>query len=470
MLRLVGILALLVLSACTTTRKVTILHFSDYHSHAVPFYVDGEGESAGIARAFGYVKPLSEREDVLVFNGGDTMNRGAPAWSDKYGCIEWAWWNGVVDAMAYGNHDADYGTETFSRCVDSIEYPILGANVVAGDGQPVFLHGGKPYAVFDRGGVRVGVFALAGRDFETLVGESSSPASEVRFRDRATVGREVVEALRNEERVDAVVLIGHASTEDDESLAREVAGIDLILGTHSHRLESPRRIDGTDTWILSPGQYLTHVSRAELTVGRSGLTIAGDLVAMASERIEDESMAARVAGLQRELELDPSYAELFRVIGSLDEPLSNAGVNERNTPLGSFVMTAILDDAHTDGAASTSSSFRGSLPSGVIRETDLRDVLPYDNRLLRYELSGDALSALLELIASRRGTDSFCQTAGELDAIDSTRSYSVAVTDYMAKVSADYRQFFSRLEPVDVGITVRESVRRALAGSPAKDR
>src|SRR5687767_7241923 len=92
------------LSADTT---VTLLHFSDYHSHALPFYTD-DGERGGIARAIGYLRG-EKRRGALVFSGGDTINKGSPAWSDRYGCAEWPWLNGVVDAMAFGNHDADYG-------------------------------------------------------------------------------------------------------------------------------------------------------------------------------------------------------------------------------------------------------------------------------------------------------------------------------------------------------------------------
>src|SRR3954462_797917 len=95
------LLLALPLSADTT---VTLLHFSDYHSHAQPFYTD-EGERGGIARAIHYLQREKQR-GALVFSGGGTINKGAPAWSDKYTCAEWPWFNGIIDAMAFGNHDA----------------------------------------------------------------------------------------------------------------------------------------------------------------------------------------------------------------------------------------------------------------------------------------------------------------------------------------------------------------------------
>ena len=86
---------------------VTLLHFSDYHSHAVPFYSEGQANTAGIARLIAFLQPYANDPNSLILSGGDMMNFGAPAWSDKYHCAEWPWLNGIVDAMAFGNHDAD---------------------------------------------------------------------------------------------------------------------------------------------------------------------------------------------------------------------------------------------------------------------------------------------------------------------------------------------------------------------------
>src|SRR5262245_44256165 len=194
---------------------VTLLHFSDYHSHAVPFYSEGQANTAGIARAIAYLKPFADKPNTLIFSGGDTMNRGAPAWSDKYQCTEWSWWNGIVDAMALGNHDADYGTEAFARCHAQISYPILSANTLDGQQQPLFQYDGKTYAVFVRDGVKIGVFALAGPDFEQLVKPEFRPVPGTTFADRIQTARQIVHALRETEHVNAVVLIGHTLYEDD---------------------------------------------------------------------------------------------------------------------------------------------------------------------------------------------------------------------------------------------------------------
>jgi len=167
---------------------ITLLHFSDYHSHAVPFYSEGQADQAGIARLIAYLQPYANDPNALIFSGGDTMNLGTPAWSDKYHCAEWPWFNGIVDAMAYGNHDSDYGPEVFAECRKSIAYPILSANTLDSAGAPVFQPDGKTYKVFEAGGVKVGVFALAGPDFERLITPKLRPVAGASFGDRAACG------------------------------------------------------------------------------------------------------------------------------------------------------------------------------------------------------------------------------------------------------------------------------------------
>src|SRR5215212_1555950 len=157
-MRTVIALVVTLLAAPLAAEKLTLLHFSDYHSHALPFYSEGRDDQGGIARAVEYLQREKKR-GALIFSGGDMINKGSPAWSDKYTCVEWPWLNEIVDAMAFGNHDPDYGKEEFDRCRDSVTYPILSANTFRL----------PPYAVFVRKGLRIGVFAIAGRDFRQLV-------------------------------------------------------------------------------------------------------------------------------------------------------------------------------------------------------------------------------------------------------------------------------------------------------------
>jgi 5'-nucleotidase/UDP-sugar diphosphatase len=429
-------------SAHAQTTRVTLLHFSDYHSHALPLYSEGRGGEGGIARAIGYLR-AQKRHGALVFSGGDMMNKGSPAWSDKYRCAEWAWFNGIIDAMAFGNHDPDYGIGELEGCLQAIRYPFLSANT----------SGFKGTRLFVVNGVRVGVFAVAGSDFKTLVKEPV-----LHFGDPVAAARNAVHQLRGIEHADVVVMIGHEQLDDDFALARAVPGIDLIFGSHSHLKRALTRIDGTATWFISPFQYLTYISCVVLTFEAHKLTaVDGKLIPVNARMPVDKTIARRVAMMQRELEADPKYAPLFATIGALSTPLPVDALAQRTVEI-------MRDAAHADVALSTASSFRQDLPPGRVTMESLRAAMPYDNEILVYPLRGDVVEKLLAYGNSRQGSDSFA-IVSKPKAIDPTQIYRVATTDYLARVAPGYRDFFAGLTAETPGLRVRDELRKRLLSS-----
>ena len=466
---------------------VTLVHFSDYHSHAVPFYGEGEVDTAGIARLIAYLKPLASDPNTLIFSGGDTMNLGSPAWSDKYRCAEWNWLNDLVDAMAFGNHDADYGSDVFAQCRSQVNYPILSANILTAEGQPLFQYDGKTYQVFEVNGRKIGVFALAGPDFVRLLKPETMPAPGVTFAERVTTAQEVIKALREQEQVAAVVLIGHALYEDEVALAQAVPGIDLIFGTHSHRKEALSQIPNTNTYYISPFQYLTYLSQVELTFSGDDLTaVNGDLVRLGNDLPEDPDIAQRVAQMQADLQADPQYAPLFQPIGEAAVELSTAGQFTGEAVLGNLVMDIFRSVAQAHLALSTSSSFREPIPPGTILEETLRTAMPYTNRILVFDMSGAQVQELLNYSVSRSGSDFFSQVSGVRfnivdgkatniqvladpttpDAgyapLDLAATYKVATSDFQGLIAGGYKDIFAQASYVDTGLDVRTEVRNYL--------
>jgi 5'-nucleotidase len=414
MMRFLILLFLALPLAADTT--VTLLHFSDYHSHP-----------EGLPRAMGFLR-AEKRKGAIVFSGGDTMNKGAPAWSDKYQCAEWPWWNGVVDAMAFGNHDADYGAAAFERCKASVRYPILSANT----------SGFRRYAVIARGKVRIGVFAVAGPDFTSLV-----KGTGMTFGDPIAAAHEVVRDLREKESVDAVVMIGHQHTEDDYKLARAVPGIDVIFGSHSHLASGVMKIEGTKTSFIAPGQYLEFVSRIELTIAEGRVkSVKGGLLPVDERMPVHRLTARRVARMQRDLERDPQYASLFVPIGRLAAPLTVEQLAER-------ALHVMRDVTKADGAISTTSSFRRPLRAGTLTLEALRDAMPYDNAIVVCRIDAAQWERL-------RAESYVVGKPGE----------RVATTDYLAGKE--------KLQCETTGLRVREELKRVIPseveGSPASRR
>jgi 5'-nucleotidase len=483
---LLVLMAILLLGAAPAlqTSTVTLLHFSDYHSHAVPFYAEGQANTAGIGRLIAYLQPYASDPSALIFSGGDTMNLGTPAWSDKYRCAEWPWFNGILDAMAYGNHDSDYGPEVFAECRKQIDYPILSANTLDSGGQPLFQYDGKTYKVFEAGGAKIGVFALSGADFERLIQAKLRPASGATFGDRVAAARQVVSALRDQEHVNAVVLIGHALREDDIALAQAVPGIDIIFGSHSHRKEDLFKIPNTNTWMVSPFQYATYVSKLQLQFSNGALSgVSGGLVRMGSDLQPEPRIVGMVAQMQADLEADPQYAALFRPIGAAGVELSTEGQFTGEAVLGNFVMDIWRSASQAHMALATSSGFREPIPPGTITEEGFRTAMPYKNTVLVYTMTGAQIQQLLDYSVSRAGSDFFSQVAGvrfriagdkatdiqilkdaadpaSYAPLDLAASYSVATSDFQGKLAGGYKDIFAPSSFREAGIAdIRDTVR-----------
>ncbi len=467
---------------------VTLLHFSDYHSHALPFYSEGDSDVAGIARAIAYLHPFCQDSSSLIFSGGDMINHGSPAWSDKYPCVEWPWFNGIVDAMAFGNHDADYGSLKFERAASELDYPILASNVLDSLGNPLFQRNGKTYEVYSIGAVKIGVFAIVGPDFRHLLKPETMPAAGVIFSDRIETARHIVRTLKETEEVDAIVVIGHALYEDDLALARAVPGIDLIFGTHSHRKEELKRIPGTNTWIISPSQYLTYISHVTLEfVDRTLTAIDGGLVRMDRNIPQDSTIINRVAHMESDLEADPAYSHLFEPIGFAEAELSISGQFYGESILGNLVSDLVRQTTDSHAAILTSSSFRQAIPPGTILEQDLLAALPYKNNIYLFEMSGAQIKELLDYSVSQIGSDNFSQVSGlrfdiregqaaniqilndQKDknsgyaAINDDRMYQIATSDYQAQFARGYKRIFSSVESRDTGIDIWTVFRNYLA-------
>ena len=450
-----------------TTTTVTLIHFSDYHSHAVPFYSEGHPDQAGIARTIAYLKKeRAANPNLLILSGGDTMNKGTPTWSDEYTCVEWPWFNGLVDAMALGNHDFDYGQDMFNACKAKITYPIISANYVGADGVPLLQADGKPYIVKTVGGVKLGLFAVAGTEFPSLV-TAANRAPGATFSDRIAAARSIVATLRDVEKVDAVVLFGHELREDDTALAQAVPGIDLILGTHSHYKGELTKLPNTDTYFISPFQYLTYLSQVELTFSGGKLTgVTGHLVKMDQTMPQDAALAAQVTQMQKDLEA--KHPDRFKVLGTAAVEFSDANLSTDESVLGNWAMDVLRQAAGTHAFLSTASSFRAAIPPGPITVEAFFTAIPYKNSIVTADMTGQQLADLINMALAKRGSDGFSQMSGVrftvangaatniqvlndpanansgYAALDPAKMYKVGTTNYQALIAAGYKDLFAK--------------------------
>lgn len=284
-----GVLGLPALGeAASAPIKLTILHTNDMHSRIDPFPNDGRknGGMGGMAHRATLIKQIRQQEShVLLLDAGDIW-QGTPYFNFFGGELEYKLMSEMgYDAATFGNHDFDNGLEGLAKQLPNAGFPFLIANY---DFSQTPLKGRfQPYKVFEKGGVRVGVFGL-GIELAGLVSEKNYGAT--KYLDPVPVAQEMVQKLREKEKVDLVICLSHLGykyeTEkiDDRKLARQVSGIDLIIGGHTHTfLDEPEKIShssGHITLVNQVGWSGINLGRIDFVFDKRKKTLAGSTAAV----------------------------------------------------------------------------------------------------------------------------------------------------------------------------------------------
>ena len=267
MRKMILALVLFICSSVAAQNKVTILHTNDTHSCIEP---EKDGGAGVLNRAL-LIESIADsvgRENLLLLDCGD-FSQG----SLYYNCFKGSTEVEIMNAMGYdagtiGNHELDYGLENFARLVRMAEFEVLCANY---DFTGTACEGlVKPYTVIEKGGKKIGIFGLS-PDPKGLVSQENYAG--VEFISPVEAANKCVAALK-EAGCDAIVCISHLGWKikneyNDERLAAETAGIDLILGGHSHDyFEQPliyKNRDGKDVIMQQMGKNGRHIGHATLT-------------------------------------------------------------------------------------------------------------------------------------------------------------------------------------------------------------
>jgi 2',3'-cyclic-nucleotide 2'-phosphodiesterase/3'-nucleotidase len=263
--------------------SVTILETSDLHGHILPIhYSNNSSNEVGLAKIATIIK--QERENstaVIVIDNGDLI-QGTPL-AYHHARLDNASTDPMVlclnalhfDAAVIGNHEFNYGLDVLHKAIKESQFPWLCATIVdANSGEPYF---GRPYLVKELPeGVRVGILGLTTPYIPNW--ENPNHIVGMQFIDAVEAANKWVKLLREEEKVDLVVVSYHGGFERDPitgeatepltgenqgyRLCQEVAGIDVLMTGHQHRQIAGLEINGV--LIMQPGSQGTLLGKVEI--------------------------------------------------------------------------------------------------------------------------------------------------------------------------------------------------------------
>lgn len=324
-----------------------------------------------------------------------------------------------------GNHEFDRGTTELLRLVHGgsheqgpllaqafhgATYPTICANVSEKEsGRPLL----PPYIIKDLGGMKVGFVGAVLRGASWFL--TKSGIADVVFKDEASSINESVVELKKRG-VRAIVAMIHQGghqrfsrelPRDSSMVTGEIAGIvrkldgeiDVVVSGHSHSVLTallPNR-DGRPTLLTQAFHSGTAFADIDLEIDRGTRDVVSKRASIVSTFADSGPGLKPDAAVARIVDAAVRHSAEIRqtIIGRAPEAITSSPNVHGESALGDLVADAQRAAMHTDFAFTTPAWVRGSIRSGDVTWDDLFTVQPFGNRLMRVELTGAEVVALL---------------------------------------------------------------------------
>lgn len=381
-----ALVGLLPWAAAAETVELTILAVNDIDQMSNR---DGRG---GYARLAAVVR--SEREkggNVLFVHAGDAISPSLMAGFDQGAHILTLLNMITPDVFVPGNHEYDFGRDTFLKRMGEARFVRLAANLRDRSGSK--LAGFEDTKVVEVGGARIGFVGLTASNSAV----KSSPG-DLKVAPIVPTGVEQAKALRADG-ADFVVAVAHAKRSEDRELFDSRA-FDLIVSGDDHDLMV--FYDGRTAMVESKeqGQFVTAVDLSlDVTEneGERRVTWWPEFRIIDTSTVEpDPAVQAKVAGFEAELS-----KELDVPVGKTTSELDSrrATVRSGEAAIGNLIADAMRDAVSADVALMNGGGIRADklyAPGTEITRRDILSELPFGNRTVKLEVTGETLRAALE--------------------------------------------------------------------------
>lgn len=422
------------------TYRFSVLHTNDEHGH---FWYSPQGEY-GLAAQKTLMDTL--RYDVqakgggaLILSAGD-VNTGVPESDELDAEPDIRGMNLIgYDAMALGNHEFDRPLNVLRKQEGWARFPFLAANLYQkSTGQRLF----KPWAIFNRMGLKIAVLGLATPDTAKLA--NPDHLRDMEFRDPIEETKKAVAELRAGEKPDVIVVLSHLGYDDngehdsnapgDVTLARSLppGTVAMIVGGHSHDTVCMEKPDvlvkayqpgaacqpdkQNGVWIMQAGKWGEYVGRGDFTWRNGEVALESYALVPVNLKHQIKNVDGSETWLTYQQEIPKNTAMMKLLMPYQKRAEARLGINvgsaigqfngEREqvrftqTNLGQLILRAQMAHVKADFAVMSGGGIRASLPAGKLSWRDLLQVQPFGNQVVSVTLTGAEVKKYLDVVAN----------------------------------------------------------------------
>ncbi|WP_425099573.1 bifunctional metallophosphatase/5'-nucleotidase [Tropicibacter sp. S64] len=428
--------------------SLTILHTNDFHARFEPISKYDSGCSAedntagecfgGSARLQTAISDAKARSNNYILVDGGDQFQGTLFYTYYKGKLAAEMMNQMgYDAMTVGNHEFDDGPEVLRGFMDAVEFPVLMSNADV-SGEPLLADVLMKSTIIERGGEKLGLIGLTPQDTDEL----ASPGKNIIFTDPSEAVQGEVDKL-TAEGVNKIIVLSHSGLNVDKTVAENTTGVDVIVGGHDNSLLS-NTIEGAkgpypvmvgSTAIVQAYAYGKFLGELNVTFDDEGniKEAKGEPILLDGSVAEEEATKARITEAAAPLEeiRNKVVAETSDAIeGSRDV------CRAMECPMGNLVADAMLDRVKDQGievAIANGGGLRASIDAGEVTMGEVLTVLPFQNTLSTFQVTGATIVEALENGVSQveEGGGRFPQVAGLTFSFSKSAEPGSRVSDVM---------------------------------------
>jgi 2',3'-cyclic-nucleotide 2'-phosphodiesterase (5'-nucleotidase family) len=334
------------------------------------------------------------------------------------------------DVAILGNHEFDYGLEALENCSKLLKCGYICSNFCYRKNKaPIY----KPYVIKEVGDKKIAFISVltpltflksflhtvTDDDGELLYDFLTANENQDLY-DRV---QEHIDKVRSEG-ADYVIILDHMGDDEDPNnihtsirLISHISGVDAMLDAHTHKVYTKKVKDknGKEIFLSQTGTKLYNIGVLKIqTDGK----ITSELVSEVPEP-DDKEGAIKVVRNNKERWVDEEMnkflkkiedshsGELNDVIGYSDfDLIINTDPNKDHhkhltrvaeSALGDLVTDAMRNAGKSDVAIITGGSIRNDIHKGNITSLNALSVLPYSNKIMVKEVTGQDILDAVEL-------------------------------------------------------------------------
>lgn len=373
----------------------TVIHTNDEHSALIPHTsstdnIQGEENPSvgGYARLSTLVNQIRQEkaevdESVFLFSAGDFIGGFAYSWLvPRIIPVEMDMIHRLgYDAVVIGNHEFDYGTDVLAEYLVEAGYPqaheitaVLSTNISFDENHPLEDMGlyKNTHIIETNEGVKIGLLGIIGDDAV----EVTADPDPVIFLDRFESAKNAVIQLKDSG-ADIIIALSHSGVDEDEELAQQVPGINVIIGGHCHTaLYEPVVVN--ETIIVQTGEYLENAGVLELAYDPENKTL---------RTRNEETGQNYLVRLGSEIPKDP---EILEIIDYYTEQLNYIVNYMTGGKFKDVLDTVIISDFPLEDKPE-------------MKETNFGNFITDAMRLVTWEKTGERVDVAIQANGSIRG-------------------------------------------------------------------